>query len=61
MANMREIRSRIKSIQDNMKITIAMYLISSSKLKKARKSLAATEPYFQKLQTTIQEMRKKIL
>ena len=56
MANMREIRSRIKSIQDIMKITNAMYLISSSKLKKARKSLAATEPYFQKLQTTIHEI-----
>ena len=56
MANMREIRSRIKSIQDILKITNAMYLISSSKLKKARKSLAATEPYFQKLQTTIHEI-----
>lgn len=56
MANMREIRSRIKSIQDIMKITNAMYLISSSKLKKAKKSLAETEPYFQKLQTTIHEI-----
>ncbi|MFU0828357.1 MAG: hypothetical protein ACFWTJ_12665 [Lachnoclostridium sp.] len=37
MANMREIRTRMKSIQDIMKITNAMYLISSSKLKKARK------------------------
>ena len=56
MANMREIRSRMKSIQDIMKITNAMYLISSSKLKKARKNLAATEPYFEKLQTTIHEI-----
>lgn len=56
MANMREIRSRIKSIQDIMKITNAMYLISSSKLKKARKNLTATEPYFEKLQTTIHEI-----
>lgn len=53
MANMREIRSRMKSIKDIMKITNAMYLISSSKLKKARKSLLATEPYFEKLQSTI--------
>ena len=49
MANMREIRERIKSINDIMKITNAMYLISSSKLKKAKKDLAATEPYFDKL------------
>ncbi len=49
MGNMREIRDRIKSIHDIMKITNAMYLISSSKLKKARKDLAATQPYFDRL------------
>jgi len=58
MANMKEIRSRMKSIQDIMKITNAMYLISSSKLKKARKNLLATEPYFEKLQATIQHILK---
>lgn len=56
MANMREIRNRIKGIQDIMKITNAMYLISSSKLKKARKTLLATEPYFVKLQETIHDI-----
>lgn len=56
MANTREIRSRIKGIQDIMKITNAMYLISSSKLKKARKSLQATEPYFEALQSTIHDI-----
>ena len=50
---MREIRERIASIQQILKITNAMYLMSSSKLKKARKSLDATEPYFYKLQETI--------
>ena len=39
MANAREIQSRMKSIQDTMKITNAMYMISSTKLRKAdRKS-----------------------
>lgn len=56
MANMREIRQRIKSVQDIMKITNAMYLISSSKIKKARKSLQATSPYFEKLQSTIYDI-----
>lgn len=56
MANMREIRTRMKSIQDILKITNAMYLISSSKLKKARRSLAKTEPYFEKLQATISDI-----
>lgn len=53
MAAAREIQARIKSIQDTMKITSAMYMISSSKLKKARKSLENTEPYFHELQNTI--------
>lgn len=56
MANIREIRERIASIKQILKITNAMYLISSSKLKKARKSLDATMPYFEKLQTTIESI-----
>lgn len=56
MANMREIRERISSIQQILKITNAMYLMSSSKLKKARKSLESTEPYFYKLQSTIESV-----
>ena len=42
MANAREIQSRIKSVQDTMKITNAMYMISSSKMKKAKKVLEDT-------------------
>lgn len=56
MANMREIRTRMKSIQDTMKITNAMYLISSSKMKKARKALDGTAPYFETLQNTIHDI-----
>ncbi len=56
MPNMREIRERIASIQQILKITNAMYLMSSSKLKKARKSLDSTEPYFYKLQETIESV-----
>ena len=46
MANAREISTRIKSIQDTMKITKAMYMMSSMKLRKARQKLENTEPYF---------------
>lgn len=53
MASMKEIRSRIKGVDDIMKITNAMYLISSTKVKKARRSLEATSPYFNKMQETI--------
>lgn len=60
MATAREIQSRIKSIQDTMKITNAMYMISSSKLKKAKKNLAQTQPYFDGLQNTIRRMLRHV-
>ena len=53
MANAKEIQSRMKSIRDTMKITNAMYMISSSKMKRAKKVLADTEPYFYSLQAAI--------
>lgn len=53
MANTREIQSRMKSIRDTMKITNAMYMISSTKLRRARKNLEETEPYFFTLQSMI--------
>lgn len=56
MANTREIKNRIHSIQDTQKITNAMYLISSNKLRKAKKSLDATRPYFSTLETSIAHM-----
>lgn len=58
MANIREIKDRKKSINDTKKITNAMYLISSSKLKKAKKALSDTEPYFYTLQSTIARILK---
>lgn len=53
MESMRDIRTRIGSVQKTMKITNAMHLMASSKLKKARKALAETEPYFDTLQHAI--------
>ena len=38
MASSKLLKERIESIQDTMKITNAMYLISSSKLRKARQN-----------------------
>ena len=49
MANIREISGRIRSVQDTKKITNAMYMISSTKLRKARKNEDANDPYFQSL------------
>lgn len=56
MANMQEIRTRINSVKDTMKITNAMYLISSAKLRKARNDREAVSPYFDTLQKTIADI-----
>lgn len=53
MANAREIQGRMKSIKDTMKITNAMYMVSSSKLQRARKDLKNTKPYFEMVQDSL--------
>ena len=53
MAGITEIRSRMRSIEQTLKITNAMYLISSSKVKKARKQLSEVQPYFEQIAKTL--------
>ena len=43
-----------------MKITNAMYMISSSKLKKAKKDLENTEPYFYTLQVSLARLLRHL-
>ncbi len=43
-------------MQDTKKITNAMYLISSTKLQKAKRELEATRPYFSHLKTEIKRV-----
>lgn len=56
MASTKEIKKHIKSVKDMQKITNAMYLIASTKLRKAKSELDYTRPYF----TAVQEEIKRI-
>ena len=56
MANTKEIKTRIESVKDTRKITNAMYLIASTKLRKARNDLDRTRPYFEALRTEIKRI-----
>jgi F-type H+-transporting ATPase subunit gamma len=47
MPNTKEIKNRIGSVQNTQKITNAMYLISSTKMRKAKEELERTRPYFE--------------
>jgi len=56
MSGIKEIRTHIKSVEATLKITNAMYLISSAALRKARARLTAVNPYFNKLSYTISDI-----
>lgn len=53
MAQIHEIKLRIKSIKDTKQITKAMKLISAAKLKRARRQLDHALPYFEKVRSTM--------
>lgn len=56
MAGTKEIKNRIKSVQDTQKITNAMYLISSTKMRKAKAALDNTRPYFKAVKGEIKRI-----
>ena len=56
MAGTKEIKARIESVQETKKITNAMYLIASTKLRKARQDLDNTRPYFNALRGEIRRI-----
>lgn len=56
MTNAKEIKLRMHSIRDTQKITNAMYLIASTKMRKAKNELDRTRPYFTALQAEIKRI-----
>ncbi|MBN8640990.1 MAG: ATP synthase F1 subunit gamma [Flavobacteriales bacterium] len=56
MANLKEIRNRITSVQSTMQITSAMKMVSAAKLKKAQDAITAMRPYAEKLTELLQNL-----
>ena len=56
MASTKEIKDHIGSVSETKKITSAMYLIASTKLRKARNDLNRTRPYFEALRGEIKRI-----
>jgi len=50
MSNLRDVRLRMRAIEQTLQVTKAMNLISTAKLRKGRKMLADTVPYFSRIQ-----------
>ena len=49
MANLKEIRIRISSVESTMQITSAMKMVSAAKLKRAQDAIIQLRPYANKL------------
>lgn len=60
MASIKEIKNHIASVQDTRKITNAMYLISSTKLRKAKEELDKTRPYFSALRGEVKRIFRSV-
>jgi F-type H+-transporting ATPase subunit gamma len=56
VATTKEIKSRISSVSDTQKITNAMYLIASTKLRRAKNELDGTRPYFNAIKGEIKRI-----
>lgn len=56
MANLKELRSRIKSVSSTMQITSAMKMVSAAKLSKAQDAIQQMRPYTDKLTELLQNL-----
>ena len=56
MPGLKEIKSRMAGVRDTQKITQAMYLIASAKMRKAKEELDKTRPYFDAVRAEIKRI-----
>jgi len=53
MASLRDLRTRMRAVRQTLQVTKAMNLISTSKLRRGRRMLEDTEPYFTRIQKSM--------
>ncbi|MCL1817731.1 MAG: ATP synthase F1 subunit gamma [Spirochaetaceae bacterium] len=56
MANLRDVRLRMRAIRQTLQVTRAMNLISTAKLRKGRRILQDTEPFFNRIQRSMYDI-----
>ena len=60
MANLKEIRNRITSVNSTMQITSAMKMVSAAKLKRAQDAITQMRPYAEKLQEILSNLSSSL-
>ena len=58
MANLKEIRGRIKSIRSIQQVTKAMNMVAAAKLRKAQERITRLRPYSDKLNEIMARVQK---
>jgi F-type H+-transporting ATPase subunit gamma len=58
MANSKEIRTKIKSVENTRKITRAMEMVAASKMRKAQERMRAARPYAEKIRNVAAHLSK---
>jgi F-type H+-transporting ATPase subunit gamma len=61
MSSAKEIRDKIKSIQNTKKITKAMEMVAASKMKKVQESMSKSRPYSEKIKDVIKNVSEGVL
>ena len=60
MANLKDIKTRIQSVQNTRKITRAMKMVAAAKVKKAETTVKAARPFAEELVTVFKRMLKTV-
>ena len=60
MAGTKEIRSKIKSVQNTRKITKAMEMVAASKMRRAQERMRNARPYAEKIREIVANLSKQI-
>ena len=56
MANLKDIRNRIKSVKSIQKVTKAMKMVAAAKMRRAQERMEQSRPYSQSLMKVIQHL-----
>lgn len=59
MANLRDIRRRIKSVKNTQQITKAMKMVSAAKLRRAQEAMLNSRPYSKKIEEVVSSLARR--
>lgn len=60
MANLRDIRNRINSVENTQQVTRAMKMVAAAKLRRAQERIFKTRPYAYKLRELVEHLKEEL-